>query len=232
MPDQKPSPLVLGPKRERRESGASRRSARFGTSSAMPKKTSTTTAKIRTAPDESPTPCTSEARRTTAMTNVIVSADHDAERAPPSAGGAGREERRQDREHAGRDGGTGAGDDGEEQEQDHLEGLVMVAFTLLRAPLARGSLGSLRIGRHERCTRHLRRLGRGAGAGDRPLQRRVERPGPRLDLRDARAGHGLREPHGGRGGHRRGGPPAHRRHLRGAGPTCASAPAGSTRARG
>ena len=35
----------------------------------------------------------------------------------------------------------------------------------------------------------------GAGGGDRPLQRRLERPRPRRDHGDARARHGLREPH-------------------------------------
>src|SRR4051812_13619244 len=53
----------------------------------------------------------------------------------------------------------------------------------------------------------------GPGAGDRRLQRRLERPRPRRDHGDARSGHGLRQPHGRRVRHRRGGARAHRLDL-------------------
>ena len=46
------------------------------------------------------------------------------------------------------------------------------------------------------------------------LQRRLERPRPRRDHVDARAGHGVREPHGGRARRGRGGARAHRLDLR------------------
>ena len=53
-----------------------------------------------------------------------------------------------------------------------------------------------------------------ARGGDRPLQRGLERPRPRRDHGDARARHGVREPHRGRASRGRGGARAHRLDLR------------------
>ncbi len=76
-------------------------------------------ASVRAAPAASPTPLTSWASATMAIVNVIDRPSDDPERASAAAGGAGREQRGEDRQYAWRDGGTGAGDEGEQQQDDH-----------------------------------------------------------------------------------------------------------------
>ena len=109
----------LGPKRASRDSGAWTRSASSGISRTAPKTSSTTIASVRAAPAASPTPLTSWASATIAIVNVTARPEDDSERAAAAAGGARREQRGEDREHAGRDRRAGAGDEGEQQENDH-----------------------------------------------------------------------------------------------------------------
>src|SRR5436305_2772777 len=73
IPDQNPVPAERGPKRARRDSGASRRAASAGTISDTPNPSSTRIASVRRKPPASPTPWTTEATPTTVRVNVVTS---------------------------------------------------------------------------------------------------------------------------------------------------------------
>ena len=98
---------------------ASATRAARGTSSVIPNSARNAIATVRSVPSPTPTPSTTEATPTIVITCVSVSPVDDPDRPAPPAGAARRQQRGQDRQHAGRDRGGRAGEEREGEQEDH-----------------------------------------------------------------------------------------------------------------
>ena len=118
MPDQKPRPPLLGPKRASRLSGASSRSPNFGIATASPNKRERDDRQVAQQRVAEPDTVDDGRQADDRDRERRREPEHDAERTAPPAGRARAQQRGQHRQHAGAQRGAGAGDEGEEDEND------------------------------------------------------------------------------------------------------------------